>query len=112
MRNLMNDEAGFIVSSELVIVLTVGVLAMVVGLVSVRDAVLTELGDLGEAFGAIDQTYSFRNMGKGAHASVKGAGFGDLADDCDCKGINFAAVCGKTQVVVGGAGNTEAGVAP
>ena len=36
---LLNDEAGFIISAELVLVITIGVLAMVVGLTAVRDAV-------------------------------------------------------------------------
>lgn len=104
MRKLLNDEVGFVVSAELVIILTVGVLAMIVGLASLRDAIVQELGDIGDAFGAIDQTFSFRTMEKassastkGHHGKVYGAGFVDRADDCDCKGIGFTDVCGKTQ---------------
>ena len=41
---LIHDEAGFIVSAELVLVATVGVLAMVVGLSEVALNVNNELG--------------------------------------------------------------------
>ena len=39
----MNDEAGVIISAELVLVLTIGVLAMIVGLSEVAVAINTEL---------------------------------------------------------------------
>lgn len=105
MRKLFNDEAGFIVSAELVLVLTIAVLGMVVGLGSVKDAVTNELNDLADAFGVVDQSYSVRGLvassdngpaAKG-HASAAGFGFNDRQDDCDCKGIAISDVCGKTQ---------------
>ena len=51
MMKLWNDEAGFIVSAELVLIATILVLGMIVGLVSVRDQVVQELGDIALAFG-------------------------------------------------------------
>lgn len=58
---LFNDEAGFILSAELVLVATIAVLAMVVGLSEVSVAVTAELNDVAAAFGCVNQ--SFRNSG-------------------------------------------------
>ena len=62
MMKLWNDEAGFIVSAELVLIATILVLGMIVGLVSVRDQVVQELGDIALAFGVINQSYSFSGI--------------------------------------------------
>ncbi|TXT20837.1 MAG: hypothetical protein FD138_4143 [Planctomycetota bacterium] len=100
MRKLFNDEAGFVISAELVLVLTIAVLGMVVGLASVRDSINAELVDLSNAFGAIDTSYSVRGSFKESltgkpHAQVAGFGFRDRGDDCDCKPIEYIDVCGK-----------------
>ena len=81
---LLNDENGFIVSAELVLVLTIGVLAMVVGLHAVSKSITMEMNDIANAFGAIDQSYSYKGLSKKHHAMVVGSGFHDHADDCDC----------------------------
>ena len=102
MRKLFNDEAGFVVSAELILVMTIAVLGMVVGLGSIRDAVTSELIDLSNAFGAIDQTVNIQGNLKVKsgtvhrhHGSVAGWGYNDAVDDCDCKEISFTDVCGK-----------------
>ncbi len=101
MRKLINDEAGLVVSAELVLVLTIGVLSMIVGLSAVRDAINTELDDLTDAFGAVSQTYATKGTSKasntGSHARVTGFGYEDRVDDCDCKEIALVDVCGKTD---------------
>lgn len=102
MRKLFNDEVGFVISAELVLVLTIAVLGMVVGLTSVRDAINAELVDLSNAFGAIDQGYSVRGSLKDSntskpHAAVAGFGFRDRGDDCDCVAISYIDVCGKAD---------------
>ena len=82
MKNLWNDEAGFIVSAELVLVATILVIGMITGLTSVRDAVITELADVGGAIGAINQSYNFG--GASAHcATTAGSTFTDFRDFCD-----------------------------
>ncbi|HID24336.1 MAG TPA: hypothetical protein EYP14_18305, partial [Planctomycetaceae bacterium] len=58
LRKLYNDEFGFVISAELVLVMTIAVLAMVVGLTPLRNAVINELNDLSHAIGAVDQTYN------------------------------------------------------
>lgn len=100
MRKLMQDEAGFVITAELVLVLTIAVLGMVVGLTAVRDAITNEMNDLSHAFGAVNQTYNVVGIRKEKltgkpHASAAGFGFNDASDDCDCKPIRYHDVCGK-----------------
>ena len=51
LKALRDDEFGVIISAELVLVLTIAVLAMVSGLNEVATAINTELNDLSNAFG-------------------------------------------------------------
>ena len=68
---LMNDEAGFIVSAELVLIATVGVLAMVVGLSEV----------------ALNINKSFMSRGSRGHGGgSEGGRFKDNSDFCDRSG--------------------------
>jgi Flp pilus assembly pilin Flp len=89
MRNLfaqlINDEAGFIVSAELVLVATIGVLAMIVGLTEVAFNVNQELEDVGSAIGNINQSFSY-NGTSGTKGMVAGSKYADQRDagDCDC----------------------------
>jgi Flp pilus assembly pilin Flp len=82
LKKLWNDEAGVIVSAEIVLVATILVIALVTGLTSLRDAVNTELADVGGAIGAVSQTYSYGGIT--AHcASASGSSFTDSQDFCD-----------------------------
>ncbi len=88
LQRLINDESGVIISAELVLVLTIAVLAMVVGLSEIATAINTELNDLSNAFGALDQTYAFTGfVGQGNNklkSKVHGTTFIDNGpDDCD-----------------------------
>ena len=91
LRKLFNDESGVIISAELALVLTIAVLAMVVGLSEVAVAVNTELNDLSNAFGALNQGYAVTgytgNNAQGGVTKVKsqvnGSNFNDAQDSCD-----------------------------
>lgn len=89
LRQLLNDESGVIISAELVLVLTIAVLAMVVGLSEVTVAVNTELNDVSNAIGALNQSYcftGFRTSGNNEKCKSFFAGtcFHDNGpDDCD-----------------------------
>ena len=86
-RQLRSDEAGFIISSELVLVATILVIAMVVGLQTVRDAVLQELGDVAAAIGKVSQDYSYGGA-TGHCSSVNGSQYVDDTDACETSGAN------------------------
>jgi hypothetical protein len=79
---LLNDEAGFIVSAELVLVSTILVIGMIVGLSEVANNINQELEDVGSAFGMINQSYCFSGFcGHGGWQA--GSCFRDLEDFCD-----------------------------
>jgi len=78
----MNEEAGFIVSSELVLISTIAVLAMIVGLSEVAHGVNQELEDVGSAFGRINQSYYVAGA-HGHKACTDGSSFHDQQDFCD-----------------------------
>ena len=61
-RNLWNDEAGFIVATELVLVSTILVLSMVVGMTSVSHAVNHELVDIASAYDSVNQSYRYDGL--------------------------------------------------
>ena len=79
---LWHDEAGFIVSSELILVSTITVLAMIVGLSEVAHAVNQELEDVASAFGAVNQSYAYAGT-TGHKGNTTGSAFGDKRDFCD-----------------------------
>ena len=81
-RKLWNDENGFIVSSELVLIATILVIGMIVGLKSVRDSVVTELADVAQAIANLDQSYSYSGT-QGHAAFTDGSIFTDAEDFCD-----------------------------
>ena len=83
--NLMNDEAGFIISAELVIVATVAVLAMIVGLSEVGMNINHELEDVGSAIGSLNQSYHVQGT-CGHQGHVGGSCYTDQRDFCDTAG--------------------------
>ena len=109
-QRLLKDETGVIISSELALVSTVGVLGMVVGLESVSTAVTQELTDLSNAYRSLNQTYSYRSISKGQHARFSGSGFtnavggGGALGTADVNGQqSFSA---NSQTVFGNSGNS------
>ncbi|QDT31536.1 hypothetical protein [Thalassoglobus polymorphus] len=89
LRTLLNDEAGFIVSAELVLVATILVIGMIVGLSEVQHAVVAELNDVADAIGEVNQSYYYTGFskesqhGRGLKAYTRGSEFADTADECD-----------------------------
>lgn len=77
-----NDQNGFIVSAELVLVATIAVLAMVVGLSEVAMNINNELEDVGSAFGKLSQRYAVKGA-SGCQGKTDGSEFWDVSDACD-----------------------------
>lgn len=88
LRSLWRDEAGFILSAEMVIILTISVLGMVTGLVCLQNAVLGEFADLSLAFQSLNQSYAtpwYRGCWKwwgGITSFYSGSMFIDVFDGC------------------------------
>lgn len=89
LRTLFNDESGAIISAELVLVLTIAVLAMIVGLSEVAVSINSELNDISNAIGNLDQSYMFVGFtGWGGNGGKKKSSYGggifdDQGDLCD-----------------------------
>ncbi|MCA9117100.1 MAG: branched-chain amino acid aminotransferase [Planctomycetaceae bacterium] len=79
---LRADEAGFVVSAEMVLVGTIAVLAMIVGLAEMSHNVNQELEDAATALGRINQSYVYYGL-RGHMAAVAGSWFHDNVDFCD-----------------------------
>jgi Flp pilus assembly pilin Flp len=86
LMKLFRDEQGVIISAELALVLTIVVIGVIVGLSEVAVAVNTELNDISNAIGALDQSYGFTGFhardGKFKSFSA-GTTYSDRVDDCD-----------------------------
>lgn len=78
----ISDEAGFVVSSELVLIATMLVLGLLVGLNTLRNSITSELDDVADAIGNINQDYSYAGI-TGHSASVAGTIFDDVEDFCE-----------------------------
>ncbi len=89
MRQLLNDEAGFVISAELILVATLLVIGLLVGLSEVQHAVVQELNDVADAIGNVNQSYSysgfsaFKTGSDKVKSYTRGSMFIDSIDDCD-----------------------------
>lgn len=84
---LWRDDAGAIIATEWVFVVTILVIGLVAGLKAVQMAVLQELEEVAGAIGAISQTYSYGGTSS-CCAFTNGSAFTDTVntypvDACD-----------------------------
>jgi len=56
---LWKDEAGFVVSAELIFIATLLVIGLVTGWVAIRNAAVSELTEVALALANVDQSYSY-----------------------------------------------------
>lgn len=86
LHRLWADEAGFVVSTELVLVATVLVIGLIVGLTELRNQVVQELGDVAMAIGNINQSYYYDGVAKDNVGETAGSMFHDFEDFCQVSG--------------------------
>jgi hypothetical protein len=79
----LQDEAGFVVSAELVLVCTITTLSLCVGLSEVAFGINGELEDVGAAFGSLNQSFHCTGMANNKGTSNTGSCFNDMVDQCD-----------------------------
>jgi hypothetical protein len=106
----MNDEAGFIVSAELVLVATILVIGLIVGLSEIQHAVVAELNDVADAIGSLNQSYCFSGFSAvkgcgGCGSSMSGSCFRDTIDDCDNNQCDLACDRAMPESPKGNGGN-------
>jgi Flp pilus assembly pilin Flp len=102
LKSFLNDECGAIVSIEMILIITIAVLALIVGWSEIAKAVNTELNDISNAVGSLNQSYFFTGYhsggvnGQKATASYAGSAYTDFADDCDLNN-SCDLVCGNSS---------------
>ena len=80
---LWKEDAGAIVSAEIMLVASILVVGVIAGLASLRDSVVTELADVAQALANVNQSFSVSGV-SGHHAFGGGGGsFHDDIDFCD-----------------------------
>ena len=65
LKKLLDDENGFVLSIELVLIATILCLGMMVGLSEVSRAVTNELVDVANAYNSMNQGGRYQQMGWG-----------------------------------------------
>lgn len=80
MRCFLNDEAGSVVSAELVTIGAVVAVGAVTGLQTVSNAVNDELKDVTRAIRSLDQSYSYCGF-RGCNSMTAGSAFVDTSID-------------------------------
>ena len=107
MANFWQDDAGFVVSAELALVGTIGILSTVVGLNRVAISMNAELNDLSNAIGALNQSFSttgFQCSSRMMTSGASGSQFIDGQDVCDLGSIQVSSQslgAGETASLVG-----------
>ena len=97
-NGLWRDENGFIVSSELVLLASVILIPLLVGMQTVRNSVVQELADVGQAIGVVSQTYWYSGVA-GRFSYASGSRFYDQPDQGEsnwrngCNNRNCVTVC-------------------
>ena len=81
-KGFVRSEDGFLLSSEALLIGTIAVLGLLVGLVSVRDAVVNELGDFSQAIGLLNQSYTYNGV-TDTNVTTQGGLLADTTDAND-----------------------------
>jgi len=96
MKNLLKSfvcgEEGFLLSTEGVLVGTIAIIGMIVGLVSVRNAIVLELDDFAAAVGALNQGYAYTGTSDPSATTneTEGGLHVDSSEDTDEESIDVA----------------------
>ena len=107
---LVKKIKGFALSSELIFLSTIVTAGLSIGMVQVRDAVVAEMSDVGQAIGSLSQSYQFDGIVNDASsATVEGSGYQDAIDAQagDTGSWTFIVTAGsESKVTAGGDGTT------
>lgn len=118
LRRFWTDERGMVVSAELMIIMTVGVLALVTGVSAVTSALNFEYTDVANALTGLNQSYNISGQsvargggggggGFGTHAFNRGMGYNDRGNTFVASGVQ-ASVAGSFNQSVQGFVQTSA----
>lgn len=97
---LWKDEAGAIVTSELLLIATLLVIGVVAALAAVRAAIVTELADFSSSIGTMNQSFSVGGTASGDGSFTAASAFADAADAGDTVGPQGQQVGPSACIVV------------
>jgi len=108
------QSKGFVLTAELILLVTILILGSVIGMVSMRDSLNAEMDDVSEAIGALDQGYEFDGIvNDQSTATIAGSTWDDAIDTLAGDGVGFAfTAAGANEATVNGgayAGAVDAG---
>lgn len=108
LTRLWNDEAGFVISTELVLVATILVLSMIVGMKKISSQVLAEMSDVANAIGFLNQSYYYDGAWYWSFGRIPASwgGTGPFIDGVDVIAGDYSPIYTNTIP------STEFGVAP
>ncbi|MCA9138859.1 MAG: hypothetical protein KDB00_18940 [Planctomycetales bacterium] len=89
---LWRDDRGFVVSVELILIITILVIGLIAGLTALRDAIVSELTDVARSVQGMNQSFGINGVA-GAAANTAGSGFIDATD-------SPASITGSDQCIV------------
>ena len=96
-RNLWNDDAGFVISGELIFIFTLLVIGLIVGWTNVRNAVVAELTETANAILSISQQYQYSSVSGCSGANVTA---GVNATDTYTTLVNSSATASSASISV------------
>lgn len=89
-NQLFRDEAGVVITAEIIIIATVGLLSLIAGWNAVSNSLAFELGDIANSVGSLNQSFSYRGLSAGQHANCSGGGFADSAQTFTVNTVDVA----------------------
>ncbi len=92
-KKFWNDEAGAVITTELVLVNTILVMGAITGLTTLRDAIVTEMADCAAAIGGLDQSYVIPGIEASTGSITPGTEFIDATDPGDVPGATSHPRC-------------------
>lgn len=109
LRTLWKDDVGAVISVELILVITIVGIGLIVGLTTLRNAVVQELADTGAAVGSMNQSFTFSGV-SGHASSTGGSNFTDQTDAGDTGDIaGQGANCVQVNQAAAGEGAGDLG---
>ena len=89
-REALKKQGGFVITSELLIIVTILVIGLIVGQVTLRDQVNAELEDTAEAIGSLSQSYEFLGLSNVQGTAITdGSIFVDAQDTIAGDGVSW-----------------------
>lgn len=76
-KKFLRDESGLVVTAELIMIITIAVISLTAGWGAVSQMMASELVDVANSIGSLDQSYSYNGVSAPGHATCSGSGFND-----------------------------------